>query len=106
MLPSGTGPAPDLTETEAVVLRYMALLPNGNPRLYLVAKLTYLEEQAWYGHTRANGGWRDLHSYSFTRCTKPTRLDWLKYVEANYQIPKSTYYDLLNQLRHRVFALL
>lgn len=104
LLPSQKGPTYELTDAEERVLQFMATLKD--EKLIKVAVLAYLEEQAWYGRVRVNGGWRDLHNYTFVICRKPKKVDWLKYVEANYGISKTTYYDLLSKLRHRVFALL
>lgn len=95
----------DYSLEEKYCLHEMMLIHKDEPDLYRVADLEYIKQATWYGNCREYGGWYSVELQGKVPVTKDklNRDDFLRYVQVEYRISKTQFYNRLNRLQRRIY---
>ena len=97
LMPSGTT-EPEISELEERCLVFMMSLKSIDEESHRAASLNYEKKGGWFADVNTNGGWREFNGHKFHVVTEPKTNDFIKYIDVNFGIKKTRYYNLLNKV--------
>ena len=96
------GFVPEATKHEIKCMEIVNKLNVKHHDLYVLVTMEYRRQGEFFYRCRENGGWYCHLTKTFNSVKEPKRLDFLRYVQANYRIKKTSYYNMLKRAQRKV----